>query len=313
MKAIRLHQVGGSESLFYEDAPNPIPKDKQVLVQVHATAITPTEFDWYPTFHTPEGRMRPFPIILGHEFSGVVEAVGSDCRGVQIGDGIYGLSDWFMDGAQAEYCLTVPANIAPKPFTLDHTQTAAVPISALTAWQALIDRAHLSAGERVLIHGAAGGVGSFAVQLAHRQRAHVIAATLSANTAFVKALGADEVIDYQITPFEIVARGVDVVLDTVGGDTRDRSWGVLRKGGRLVTIAADSEGLKEQQVRDAFFIVEPNRNQLINISRLIDTGVLRPIVGAAFSMENFRQAYEQKPVRGKNVLRIVPKKDSTAA
>ena len=304
MKAIRLHHIGGPKALLYEDAPKLIPKEHQVLVRVYATAITPTEFDWYPTFHTPEGGMRPFPIILGHEFSGVVESVGSGCLGIQVGDPIYGLNDWFMDGAQAEYCLTVPANIAPKPVTLEHTHTAAVPISALTAWQALIDRAHLSAGQRVLIHGGAGGVGSFAVQLARHQSAHVIATASSANTDFVKALGADEVIDYRITPFETVVGDVDVVLDTVGGNTRDRSWGVLRKGGCLVTIAADAEGSKEQRVRDAFFIVEPNRHQLVNIAHLIDTGALRPVVGAVFSMENFRQAYEQKPVRGKNVLRI---------
>jgi NADPH:quinone reductase-like Zn-dependent oxidoreductase len=307
MKAIRLHQMNGPQSILYEDAPKPIPKDHQVLVQVYATAITPTEFDWYPTFHTPEGGMRPFPIILGHEFSGVVEAVGLDCRDVQVGDRIYGLSDWFIDGAQAEYCLTVPADIAPKPVTLEHTQAASVPISGLTAWQALIDRAHLSAGQRVLIHGASGGVGSFAVQLARHQSAHVIATASAVNTDFVKALGADEVIDYRTTPFETVVRDVDVVLDTVGGNTRDRSWGVLRKGGRLVTIAADSEAVKEQRVRDAFFIVEPNRNQLMNISHLIDTGALRPAVSGVFSMEHFRQAYEQKPVRGKNVLRIAEK------
>jgi NADPH:quinone reductase-like Zn-dependent oxidoreductase len=304
VKAIRLHHIGGPKALLYEDAPKLIPKEHQVLVRVYATAITPTEFDWYPTFHTPEGGMRPFPIILGHEFSGVAEAVGSGCLDIQVGDPIYGLNDWFMDGAQAEYCLTVPANIAPKPVTLEHAHAAAVPISALTAWQALIDRAHLSAGRRVLIHGAAGGVGSFAVQLARHQSAHVIATASAANTDFVKALGADEVIDYRITPFETVVGDVDVVLDTVGGNTRDRSWGVLRKGGRLITIAADAEGSKEQRVRDAFFIVEPNRHQLVNIAHLIDTGALRPVVGAVFSMENFRQAYEQKPVHGKNVLRI---------
>ena len=304
MRAIRLHQVDGSKSLLYEDTLKPSPKNNQVLVQVYATAITPTEMDWYPTFHTPEGGIRPFPIILGHEFSGVVDAIGSACMGMQVGDPVYGLSDWFIDGAQAEYCLTVPANIAPKPATLEHPQAAAVPISALTAWQALIDRAQLSEGQRVLVHGAAGGVGSFAVQLARHKKAHVIATASAANADFVTALGADEVIDYQTTPFETVVRDVDVVLDTVGGDTRDRSWGVLRKGGRLVTIAADAERLKQQRVRDAFFIVEPNRNQLIEISRLIDTGVVRPVVGAVFAMENFRQAYKQKPVHGKIVLRI---------
>jgi NADPH:quinone reductase-like Zn-dependent oxidoreductase len=304
MRAIRLHQVGGTESLLYEDAPKPSPKDNQVLVQVYATAITPTEFTWYPTFHTPEGGTRPFPIILGHEFSGVVDAIGPACTGVQVGDPVYGLSDWFINGAQAEYCLTVPANIAPKPVALDHAQAAAVPISALTAWQALIDRAQLSEGKRVLVHGAAGGVGSFAVQLARHKGVHVIATASAANADFVTALGADEVIDYRTTPFETVVRDVDVVLDTVGGDTRDRSWGILRKGGQLVTIAADAERLTQARVRDAFFIVKPNRAQLIKISRLIDAGVIRPIVGAVFAMEHFRQAYDLKPVRGKHVLRI---------
>ena len=139
MRAIRLHQVGGPEALLYEDAPKPSPKDSEVLVRVHATAITPTEFTWYPTFHTPEGGTRPFPIILGHEFSGVVDAIGPACTGVRIGDAVFGLSDWFINGAQADYCLTVQANIAPKPASLDHAQAAVIPISALTAWQALID------------------------------------------------------------------------------------------------------------------------------------------------------------------------------
>lgn len=304
MKAIRLHQVGGSESLLHEDAPKPNPKDDQVLVRVCATAITPTEFAWYPTFHAPDGGARPFPIILGHEFSGVVAAIGQACTGVQIGDPVYGMSDWFIDGAQAEYCLTVPADIAPKPVALDHVQAAVVPISALTAWQGLIDRARLSEGQRVLVHGGAGGVGSFAVQLARHQKAYVIATASAANAEFLKALGADEVIDYRTTPFDHVVRDVDVVFDTVGGDTRNRSWGILRTGGRLVTIAADAERLTQPRARDAFFIVEPNRAQLIEISRMIDTGVIRPIMGDVFSTENFRQAYEQKPVRGKNVLRL---------
>jgi NADPH:quinone reductase-like Zn-dependent oxidoreductase len=304
MRAIRLHQVGGPESLRDEEAPKPSPNDDQVLVQVSATAITPTEFAWHPTFHTLDGGARPFPIILGHEFSGVVAAIGPDSDGVRIGDSVYGLNDWFSDGAQSEYCLTRPANIAPKPISLVDSLAAAVPISALTAWQALVDRAQLSEGQRVLIHGGAGGVGSFAVQLARYKKAHVIATVSAVNANFVTALGADEVIDYRTTPFEAVVHDVDVVLDTVGGDTRDRSWGVLRKGGRLVTIAADAERFTDPRVRDAFFIVEPNRAQLIEISRLIDAGVIRPVVGAVFPMEDVQHAYEQKPLRGKHVLYI---------
>jgi NADPH:quinone reductase-like Zn-dependent oxidoreductase len=275
-----------------------------VLIQVHAAAVTPTEFAWYPTFHTPEGNARPFPIILGHEFSGVVAAIGDSNRDVRVGDSVYGLNDWFMDGAQAEYCLTAAASVAPKPAAIDHTQAAVVPISALTAWQALVDRAQLSEGQRILIHGGAGGVGSVAVQLAQYKKAHVIVTASAANMDFMKGLGADEVIDYRTTPFETVVRDVDVVLDTVGGETRDRSWGVLRKGGQLITIAADAEGVNQQRVRDAFFIVEPKREQLIEIGRLIDSGVIRPIVGAVFSMDEVRRSYADKPTRGKNVLRI---------
>lgn len=304
MKAIQLHRAGRSEALHCEDAPIPSPNVDEVLVRVAATAITPTEFDWYPTFHTSDGGVRPFPIILGHEFSGVIETIGSGCTGVHIGEPVYGLSDWFIDGAQAEYCVTVPSNIASKPSTLDHITAAVVPISALTAWQALIDRARISEGQRVLIHGGAGSVGSFAIQLAHQQRAHVITTASAANGEFLRSLGADEVIDYRTTRFEQVVRNVDVVLDTVGGDTRDRSWDILRAGGRLVTIAADAEGLTESRVREAFFIVEPNRAQLIKISHLIDTGVLRPVLGQIFPMDDFRQAFEQKPLRGKNVLAI---------
>jgi NADPH:quinone reductase-like Zn-dependent oxidoreductase len=304
MRAIQLHQVGGSEALRCGDAPKPIPKDDQVLVRVAAAAITPTEFAWYPTFHTPDGGPRRFPIILGHEFSGVVAAVGPACSGVEVGDPVYGMNDWFSDGAQAEYCLTVPDNLGPKPVSLDHTLAAVVPISALTAWQALIDRAQLSEGERVLIHGASGGVGSFAVQVADHMGAHVIGTASAANADLVKALGADEVIDYRNAPFETVVQDVDVVLDTVGGDTRERSWGVLGKNGRLVTVAADAGCPSEPRVRDAFFIVEPNRAQLIEISRLIDAGVMGPVVGAVFPLEYYRQAYEQKPPYGKNVLHI---------
>ncbi len=304
MRAVRLHTHGGAEFLRCEEAPAPVLKDDHVLIRVQAAAVTPTEFAWYPTFHTPDGGARPFPIILGHEFSGVVAAVGgTGIEQVRVGDQVYGMNDWFIDGAQAEYCVTVAASVAPKPATLDHVEAAAVPISALTAWQALEERAHLTTGERVLVHGAAGGVGTFAVQLARHKGAHIIATSSAANMDFVKGLGADEVIDYRTTPFETVIRDVDVVLDTVGGKTRDHSWGVLRKGGRLVTVAADAEG-KHGQVRDAFFIVEPNRSQLIEIARLIDDGVIRPIVGGVFSMTEAQKAYAQKPMRGKNVLRV---------
>ena len=276
MKAIRLHRVGGAESLRCEEAQKPVPKDDHALVRVHAAAVTPTELMWYPTFHTPQGGPRDFPLILGHELSGVVEAFGPACVGVEVGQSVYGLNDWFMDGVQADYCLTDSASVAPKPRTLDHIHAAVVPISALTAWQALVERARLAKGQRVLIHGGAGAVGSFAIQLARRIGAHVITTVSESNGDFVTALGADEIIDYRTTPVEMCVRDIDVVLDTVGGETRDRSWNVLTQTGQMVTIAAESEGTKDVRAQKAFFIVKPNRTQLIEITRQIDDEILRP-------------------------------------
>jgi len=165
--------------------------------------------------------------------------------------------------------------------------------------------AKVKPGQSVLIHGAAGGVGSFAVQLAVLRHATVIATASAHHAALVASLGAADVIDYRTTSFETIVRDVDVVLDTVGGETRDRSCHVLRQGGRLITIAADAEGMQEQRVRDAFFIMEPNRAQLIEIAALIDAGAIKPLVGGVFPMEQFREAYQQKPAYGKHVLRMV--------
>ena len=308
MKAIRLHSRGGPEALVYEEAPLPQPKAGEVLVRVHAAAVTPTELLWVPTWKTRTGADRPFPIIPGHEFSGVIAALGEGVTDWAEGDPVYGLNDWFEDGSQAEYCVAPAAPLAPKPRSLDHVQAAVVPISALTAWQALFERAGLGAGQRVLIHGAAGGVGSFAVQLAHWCGAHVIGTASARNLDFVRELGADEVIDYRTTRFEEIVRDLDAVLDTVGGETLHRSWGVLKPGGKLVTIAAQSERTKDPAARDAFFIVQANRSQLTEIARLIDDGHIRPIVDEAFPLAQAGQAYQRAQAgghRGKVVLRVV--------
>src|SRR5215471_7912843 len=267
MKAIRLHIRGGPEALVYEEAPQPHPQAGEVLVRVHAAAVTPTELLWGPTWKTRTRADRPFPIILGHEFSGVIAARGAGVTDWAVGDPVYGLNDWFADGAQAEYCVAPAAPLAPKPHTLEHVQAAVVPISALTAWQALFERARLRAGQRVLIHGAAGSVGSVAVQLARWHGVHVIGTASAQNLDFVHALGADEVIDYRATRFEERVRDMDAVLDTVGGETLQRSRGVLKSDGTLVTIAAQSEEIKDPVVRDAFFIVVANGPQLAEIAR----------------------------------------------
>jgi NADPH:quinone reductase-like Zn-dependent oxidoreductase len=302
MNAIQFKTRGGPEALAYGSATMPRAGGGEVVVRVRAAAVTPTELLWVPTWTTRAGVPRPFPIIPGHEFSGDVHALGSGVNDVAVGDAVFGMNDWFGDGAQAEFCVARRADVAPKPMSIDHVTAAVVPISALTAWQGLVTRAKLARGERVLIHGAAGSVGLFAVQIAHGIGAHVIATASGPNLEFVRGLGADEVIDYRARSFEDAVTGVDVVFDTVGGDTVVRSWDVLRPGGRMVTIAADAEHTSEQRVKDAFFIVEPNREQLTRISRMIDAGELRAVVGAAFPLPEARRAYAHKPVRGKVVL-----------
>ena len=167
------------------------------------------------------------------------------------------VTDWFADGSTAEFCITLPQNIARKPATLSHEAAASVPIGALTSWQGLIDRAKLEPGERVLVHGGAGAVGLYAVQVAHIRGARVITTVSAQDIDFVKRLGADEAIDYKACRFEKEVRDVDVVFDAVGSDTLERSWGVLKPSGRMIAIAADSEGTSEERVKDAFFIVEP--------------------------------------------------------
>lgn len=307
MKAIYLNQKAGPESLVWGDVPQPAPGEGEVLVRVKATAITPTEFQWYPTFNLSTGESRPFPIVLSHEFSGVVEAPGPGAGDFQVGDAVFGLNHWFANGAQAEFCVAPASALARKPRLLDDAQATVVPVSALTAWQGLLCRADVQRGQHVLIHGAAGGVGLFAVQLARWRGAHVIATASAANLDFVRMLGAEQVIDYRTTRFENVVRDVDVVFDTVGGETLERSWGVLRPGGRLVTIATHSSGAGDQRVRDAFLLVRADGCQLRQIARLIDAGELRVFVEAVFPLVEARKAYaraQHGKMRGKIALRV---------
>ena len=308
MKAIYLAKKGGAESLIAGEILRPSPQPRQVLVKVHATAIMPTEVQWTPTFQTLSGRPRPFPIVLGHEFSGVIADIGPDLSGFQAGEEVFGLNDWFTNGAQAEYCVVDESGLARKPKSLNHTEAAVVPISALTAWQGLFEKGNLQRGQRVLIHGAAGGVGMFAVQLARWRGARVIATASSGNLDFVRALGADQVIDYRKTRFEDVICDVEVVFDPVGGETLDRSWKVLKPRGRVVTVATASGQSNESRVRDAFMIVRADGSQLAQIAGMIDAGELRVFVGQIFELAAAREAYAragQGGRRGKVALRVI--------
>jgi NADPH:quinone reductase-like Zn-dependent oxidoreductase len=307
MKAVFLERKGGVESLVAGEIPQPRPGEGEVLVKVHATAVMPTEFQWFPTFSLPFGEPRPFPIVLSHEFSGVVASIGPKVTCVNVGDEVYGLNDWFTNGAQAEYCVAKVTALARKPQSLGHFDAAVVPISALTAWQGLFERLKLERGQRILIHGAAGSVGSFAVQMAHLRGAQVIAPVSSQNMDFVRSLGADEVMDYRTTRFEEVVKDVDAVFDAVGGDVLERSQNVLSKGGKLVTVATQSAEAPGQWVRDAFMLVRADGATLATIAQLIDEAKFNVFVAGVFPLAGAQQAYafaQQGAKRGKVVLSI---------
>jgi NADPH:quinone reductase-like Zn-dependent oxidoreductase len=269
MKAIRIYGSSGHATVSLDEVAVPKPAPGEVLIRVHATAVTTGELEWYPTWHTPKGAPRVHA-VPGHEFSGVVEELGPNTEGFKKGDAVYGLNSWFSDGAAAEYCLTTPDEIARKPEMIDHVQASVVPISGLTAWQALFEHGKLTTGQKVLIHGGAGGVGSFAIQLAAWKGAFVATTVSEPNIGFVQSLGASEVIDYRKTKFEEQVRDADLVLDLVGGDTFRRSFSAIKEGGKVVTVATSSESADDPNVKAAFFIVEPSRQQLTELARLLD-------------------------------------------
>lgn len=277
-----MNNSGREPALIPAELPQPIHRDGEVLIRVRAAGVTPTELHWDPTIHAKDGTPR-LGAVPGHEFSGVIAAVGRYAKGFQVGQEIYGMNDWFADGAVAEFCVTQPESIAPKPATLTHEAAATVPIGALTAWQGLLDRARIQRGERVLVHAAAGSVGIFAVQLAALHGAHVIGTASAHNLKLVAELGAKEVIDYRASRFEDRTGKVDVVFDGVGGETLDRSASILKPGGRIVTIV---DGRSPD-----FFIVEPNQRQLIEVAKLLDAGRLKTYVNAAVPLAEAAKAY----------------------
>jgi NADPH:quinone reductase-like Zn-dependent oxidoreductase len=307
MKAMLLAESPQNTLLIEKDIPQPELRRGEVLVRVYAAGVTPTELLWYPTSHRKNGDPRTGAVPC-HEFSGEIARIGEGVAGLSAGQEIYGLNDWFAQGALAEYCVTQPDWIAPKPRRLSHPEAATVPIGALTAWQGLFDRAKIQSGEHVLVHGGAGAVGIFALQLARSRGARVTTTVSAHNLEFVKKLGANQAIDYKAARFEEAVRDIDVVFDTVGGDTLRRSWGVLKPGGRMVTVAADSENTRDERERQAFFIVEPNRQQLIEISRLLDAGELQTVVGGILPLAQASDAYTgavRKKGSGKLVVTLV--------
>jgi NADPH:quinone reductase-like Zn-dependent oxidoreductase len=308
MRAIRIHGYGGPEVLRYEDVPRPVPGEGEVLVRVAAAAVNP--LDWkVRSGRSPLWPPHTFPLILGFDVAGVVEAVGTGVTGFAVGDEVFGSPDM---GGYAEYAIVPAARLAHKPHTLDAVQAAALPVAGLTAWQALFDTAHLQAGQTILIHGAAGGVGHLAVQLAKWRGAAVIGTASSRNLDFLHRLGADEVVDYTTTRFEEVAHAVDVVLDIVGGETFRRSWAVLRPGGILVSLNTPPsfEPAAAQGVQLCELGVELEaESELAELARLADAGHIKPEIATVLPLADVRQAHvlsESRHVRGKIVLRVRP-------
>lgn len=306
MKAIRIYEFGKPEVLKYEDVPVPTPGPAEVLVKIHAAGTNP--IDW----KIREGYIPGYtlPHTMGMDFSGVVEDIGSEVTKWSKGDEVFGTTDIAKDGTYAEYTIINESETALKPKSLDHIHTAAIPLAALTAWQALFDSAGLFKGQRVLIHGAAGGVGHFAVQFAKWKGAVVIGTTSDDGDILIKELGADEAIDYKKVNFDEVVCGVDVVLDLIGGDIQDRSWKTIKKGGILVsTVGINSpEKADEFGVRGAGMMRHNNAEQLTQIADLVELSAVRPIVGTVLPLSEAVKAHELLESghgHGKIVLKVV--------
>ncbi len=310
MKAIRIHEFGGPSVLKHEDVPLPQPAEGEVLIRVHAAGVNPV--DW----KTRSGRGMAkrleisFPLILGWDVSGVIEEIGAGVTQFKPGDEVFGLVRFPQLGATyAEYTAVPASHLAFKPRTLDHIQAAALPLVSLTAWQALFEGAQLEAGQRVLIHAAAGGVGHIAVQLARWRGAYVIGTASSRNVLFVRQLGASEVIDYETASFEQYVSNVDVVLDPLAGEVRERSWQVLKKGGVLVSILGEpaAGAAAAYGVRAVYVLVRPEASQLAQIAALVDEGHIRPEIDTVYPLQEAASAHERVErghTRGKVVLKV---------
>jgi len=306
MKAIRIHQYGGPEVLAQVEMQRPTPGVNEMLIKIHAASVNPA--DW----KIRAGYMKDFlpltfPATLGADISGTVEEVGPGAARFKRGDEVYA-SLGLGGGGYAEYVVAKEEIVAKKPATLNHVQAASVPVAALTAWQALFEVAQLQAGQKVLIHAAAGGVGNFAVQFAKAKGAYVIGTASSKNQAFLGELGVDKAVDYQKTRFEDVVQEADVVLDTIGGDTQERSFKALKKGGILVSIVQppSPELAAKYGVRALFYGGHPSSSNLAEIAKLIDAGKVKTVIETVLPLAEARRAHELSQsghARGKIVLK----------
>jgi NADPH:quinone reductase-like Zn-dependent oxidoreductase len=296
MRAAVLRAAGGPEQLVLEQIAVPAPDVGEALVRVHAAALTRDELEW------PVDRL---PAIPSYELSGVVAALGPGVEGVAVGDEVFGMTAFDRDGVAADYAAIPVEMLAPKPRALSPVEAAAVPLAALSAWQGLFVHGRLAEDERVLIHGATGGVGQFATPLASRQGAHVIATTSPSGVARARELGAATVVDHTAGPWNAGIDPVDLVFDTAGGERLAQSAAALRAGGRLVSVAEDPP--EAPGITSVYFVVEPNSGQLARIAELLDEGLPPPAIDSVFSLEDAVSAFERTMAadkRGKVVLEV---------
>ncbi|HEX4989784.1 MAG TPA: NADP-dependent oxidoreductase [Candidatus Binatia bacterium] len=307
MKAVRVHRFGPPEVISLDDLPKPEPGRGEVVVRVKAAGIGP----WDALIRSGKSVLpQPLPLILGSDLSGEVDSVGAGVNELQVGDEVFGVTNERFTGAYTEYAVAKAAMLAPKPKRLNHTHAASVPVVAVTAWQMVFDLAQLSSGQAVLVHGGAGNVGGYAVQLAKRAGAMVIATASVENDSYVRRLGADGVIDYRARRFEERVKGIDAVLDTVGGETLDRSYGVLKRGGIIVSSAVQPsrETAEQHGVRAVFFLVQVTTERLKTIGEMIDGGTLQSEVGEVLWLDEARRGHEMLEGaphrRGKIVIKV---------
>jgi NADPH:quinone reductase-like Zn-dependent oxidoreductase len=305
MKAVRIHEFGGPEVMHLEDLPTPDIGPDEILIEVHAGSVNPVDYKIRNGGYLDEKKL---PITLGRDIAGEVGRCGAQVTGFKNGDPVYAMLPP-QSGGFAE-CVSVPAEVcAKKPERLNWVQAAAVPLAALTAWQGIFDHGRLGHGQTLLVHGASGGVGHFAVQFAVCRGAHVIGTCRGEDGDFVRQLGAETVVDYQREDFRDLARDIDVIFDLIGGETRSRSWDLLREGGTLVSTVGQPDHAKadEHRARGVSYMTQPSGAQLSEIGRLIDEGHVRPYIDRVYPLTASADAerhLENDHVRGKVVLAV---------
>ena len=290
MMAWRVHAFGPPEVMRFERVPRPKPGPGEILVKVEGAGVGP----WDGWIRAGKSALpQPLPLVLGSDLSGEIVATGPGVSDLRVGDQVYGVTNPQFIGAYAEYALASAAMVSGKPTSLTHVEAASVPVISVTAWQALFDQAQLKTGQTVVIHGAAGNVGAYAVQLARRAGMQTIATAAAGDISFVRDLGANTVIDYQTQRFEEQVREADAVIDLVGGEMQNRSFQVLRRGGKLISAVSppDQRLAESHGVEAAFFLVKVTSQCLTEIARLIDGGKLRTNVGAVLPLEDAREAH----------------------